>query len=69
MYFCLSYKLFLKCVRQWGRLSMHKDLGGWKQKDIYLVRLKSFFPLIGPVVLNSLNDTKERAIALEVPWI
>lgn len=30
------------------------------------VRMKAFFPLIGPVVINSLMDTKERALALEV---
>jgi energy-coupling factor transport system permease protein len=30
------------------------------------VRVKAFFPLIGPVVLSSLNETRERAIALEV---
>lgn len=29
-------------------------------------RIKAFFPLIIPVVLNSLNDTRERAIALEI---
>ncbi|MES1046936.1 energy-coupling factor transporter transmembrane protein EcfT [Heyndrickxia oleronia] len=39
---------------------------GMETEGHILVRLKSFFPLIGPVVLNSLNDTKERAIALEV---
>ncbi|OJF92909.1 energy-coupling factor transporter transmembrane protein EcfT [Alkalibacterium sp. 20] len=31
-----------------------------------LTRVKAFFPLIGPVVLNSLNETKERSIALEM---
>lgn len=29
-------------------------------------RIKAFFPLIGPVVMNSLIATRERAIALEV---
>ena len=29
-------------------------------------RIKAFFPLIGPVVMNSLVATRERAIALEV---
>lgn len=29
-------------------------------------RMKSFIPLISPVVMNSLIDTRERAIALEV---
>lgn len=30
------------------------------------VRLKAFIPLLGPVVMNALNNTKERALALEV---
>jgi energy-coupling factor transport system permease protein len=30
------------------------------------VRIKAFLPLIGPVVLSSLIQTKERAMALEV---
>lgn len=30
------------------------------------VRMKAFLPLLGPVVLNSLINTKERAMALEV---
>lgn len=30
------------------------------------VRMKAFFPLIGPVIMNSLFDIKERALALEV---
>ena len=29
-------------------------------------RMKAFFPLISPVVMNSLISTRERAIALEV---
>ncbi len=29
-------------------------------------RIKAFFPLMGPVVMNSLISTRERAIALEV---
>ncbi|HLR61804.1 MAG TPA: energy-coupling factor transporter transmembrane component T [Lentibacillus sp.] len=39
---------------------------GMETEGNLLVRLKAFFPLIGPVVLNSLNDTRERAIALEM---
>ncbi|HEY8462926.1 MAG TPA: energy-coupling factor transporter transmembrane component T [Bacillota bacterium] len=30
------------------------------------VRVKAFLPIIGPVVINSLLDTQERAMALEV---
>ncbi|KXG44538.1 energy-coupling factor transporter transmembrane protein EcfT [Tepidibacillus infernus] len=39
---------------------------GMETEGNLLVRMKAFFPLIGPVVLNSLNSTRERAIALEV---
>ena len=45
---------------------MHKDHAEWRLKAILLARIKSFIPLLGPVVLNSLNDTRERAIALEI---
>lgn len=30
------------------------------------VRMKSFIPLLGPVVLNGLSETRERSLALEV---
>jgi energy-coupling factor transport system permease protein len=39
---------------------------GMETEGKLLVRIKAFFPLIGPVVLNSLIQTKERAMALEV---
>lgn len=39
---------------------------GMETEGNVLVRIKAFFPLIGPVVLNAINDTRERAIALEV---
>jgi len=31
-----------------------------------MVRIKAFIPLISPVVMSSLINTKERALALEV---
>lgn len=39
---------------------------GMETEGKLLTRIKSFFPLIGPVVMNSLINTKERAMALEV---
>ncbi len=39
---------------------------GMETEGNLLVRTKAFIPLIGPVVLNTLNDTRERAIALEM---
>ncbi|MCM3636795.1 energy-coupling factor transporter transmembrane protein EcfT [Sporosarcina luteola] len=38
---------------------METEGGIWK-------RFKSFLPLLGPVVLNSLTETRERSIALEI---
>lgn len=39
---------------------------GMETEGHLITRLKAFFPLIGPVVMNSLITTRERAIALEV---
>lgn len=39
---------------------------GMETEGGLLTRIKAFFPLISPVVMNSLIMTKERAIALEV---
>lgn len=39
---------------------------GMETEGKLLVRLKAFIPLIAPVVMNSLINTRERAIALEV---
>ncbi|MDD2979612.1 MAG: energy-coupling factor transporter transmembrane component T [Hespellia sp.] len=39
---------------------------GMETEGSLLVRIKAFLPLISPVVMSSLVDTKERAIALEV---
>lgn len=39
---------------------------GMETEGKLATRIKAFFPLIGPVVLNSLIGTKERAMALEV---
>lgn len=39
---------------------------GMETEGKLMTRIKAFFPLISPVVMNSLITTKERAIALEV---
>ncbi len=49
-----------------GKITDAQRARGMETEGNLLVRMKAFFPLIGPVVLNSLNDTRERAIALEV---
>lgn len=49
-----------------GKITDAQAARGLETKGNLFVRVKAFFPLIGPVVLNSLNDARERAIALEV---
>lgn len=49
-----------------GKITDAQRSRGVETEGSLVVRVKSFFPLIGPVVLNSLNDTRERAIALEM---
>lgn len=39
---------------------------GMEMEGKLIVRIKAFFPLIGPVVMNSLVSTRERSMALEV---
>ena len=39
---------------------------GMETEGNLAVRVKAFFPLLGPVILNALNDTRERSIALDV---
>ncbi|MCH5586076.1 energy-coupling factor transporter transmembrane protein EcfT [Shimazuella sp. AN120528] len=39
---------------------------GMETEGNLFVRIKAFLPLLGPVVLNSLIQTRERAMALEV---
>lgn len=39
---------------------------GMETEGKLATRVKAFFPLIGPVVMNSLINTRERAMALEV---
>lgn len=39
---------------------------GMETEGKLITRIKAFFPLLGPVVMNSLINTRERAMALEV---
>ncbi len=39
---------------------------GLETEGSLAVRVKAFFPLIGPVVMSSLSQTRERSMALEV---
>ena len=49
-----------------GKITDAQRSRGMETEGSLWIRIKAFFPLIGPVVLNSLNDTRERAIALEI---
>ena len=49
-----------------GKIADAQRSRGMGTEGSLWIRMKAFIPLIGPVVLNSLNDTRERAIALEV---
>lgn len=39
---------------------------GMETEGSFILRIKAFIPLLGPAVLNSFMNTKERAMALEV---
>lgn len=49
-----------------GKITDAQRSRGMETEGNLGTRIKAFFPLIIPVVLNSLNETRERAIALEV---
>lgn len=49
-----------------GKITDAQRSRGMETEGNLLVRIKAFFPLISPVILNSLNDTRERALALEI---
>lgn len=49
-----------------GKITDAQRSRGMETEGNILVRMKAFIPLIAPVVLNSLNDTREKAIALEM---
>lgn len=49
-----------------GRITDAQRARGLETEGGLWMRFKSFIPLLGPVVLNSLNETRERSIALEI---
>ncbi len=53
-------------IRTTDKISDAQRSRGMETEGKLLTRIKSFIPLITPVVLNSLNDTLERSIALEI---
>lgn len=49
-----------------GKITDAQRARGLETEGGIWMRFKSFIPLLGPVVLNSLNETRERSIALEI---
>ena len=49
-----------------GKITDAQRARGMETEGRLWVRFKTFIPLLGPVVLNSLTETRERSIALEV---
>lgn len=49
-----------------GKITDAQRSRGMETEGNLVTRIKSFIPLLSPVVLNSLNDTRERSIALEI---
>ena len=52
--------------RDTGKITDAQRARGMETEGKLWVRFKSFLPLLGPVVLNSLKETRERSIALEI---
>ncbi|MBB4823562.1 energy-coupling factor transport system permease protein [Sporosarcina luteola] len=49
-----------------GKIMDSQRARGLETEGSLWVRIKSFIPLLGPVILRSLAETRERSIALEV---
>lgn len=49
-----------------GKITDAQRARGMETEGGIWMRFKSFLPLLGPVVLNSLTETRERSIALEI---
>ena len=64
--FLSIFQLLPEMQSTMGKITDAQRSRGMETEGNLFVRMKAFFPLIGPVVLNSLNDTKERAIAIEM---
>ncbi|REB11607.1 energy-coupling factor transporter transmembrane protein EcfT [Sporosarcina sp. BI001-red] len=49
-----------------GKITDAQRARGMETEGGLSTRVKSFIPLLTPVVLNSINDTRDRSIALEI---
>lgn len=64
--FVSIFQLIPQMSNTMGTITDAQRSRGMEVEGSLLIRIKAFLPLISPVVMSSLNDTKERAVALEV---
>src|SRR5690625_7920077 len=64
--FLTIFQLIPQMQSMMGKITDAQRSRGMETEGNLSTRIQAFFPLIIPVVLNSLNDTRERAIALEI---
>ncbi|MGD8190476.1 energy-coupling factor transporter transmembrane component T family protein [Brevibacillus ginsengisoli] len=60
------FQIIPQMIATMGTITDAQRSRGMETEGKLSVRVKAFLPLLGPVVLNSLINTKERAMALEV---
>lgn len=60
------FQLIPQMSNTMGTITDAQKSRGMEVEGNIIVRIKAFLPLLSPVVMSSLNDTKERAVALEV---
>ncbi|WP_342780648.1 energy-coupling factor transporter transmembrane component T [Bacillus rubiinfantis] len=60
------FQIIPEMVNTMGTIIDAQRSRGMETEGGLFVRIKAFFPILGPVVLGSLISTKERAMALEV---
>lgn len=60
------FQLIPQMSNTMGTITDAQKSRGMEVEGSLLIRIKAFLPLLSPVVMSSLNDTKERAVALEV---
>lgn len=60
------FQIIPEMMGMMGTITDSQRARGMETEGNLLVRIKAFLPLLGPVVLGSLINTKERAMALEV---
>jgi len=60
------FQIIPEMMSSMGTITDAQRARGMETEGNLLVRIKAFLPLLGPVILGALINTKERAMALEV---